>query len=156
MEMLGERLIPATLERTWEALNDPAILKACIPGCESLERNDDGSYAASMALRVGPVSARMKGLLRLADVRAPRAYTLHFDGQGGVAGFGKGTAQVELSEDGPAQTRLAYRAHGQAGGKLAQVGSRLVDAAAAKLAGRFFDAFEARVHMTPAGGAGVP
>ncbi|HET7655767.1 MAG TPA: carbon monoxide dehydrogenase subunit G [Luteimonas sp.] len=155
MELQGERLIPAGPERTWEALNDPAILQDCIPGCETLVLDDDGSFAATMALRLGPVSARMKGRLRLADVQPPRACTLHFDGQGGVAGFGKGSAQVELHPQ-QAQTRLAWRAHAQVGGKMAQVGSRLVDAAAAKLIERFFDAFEARVHIPGPDGAQVP
>lgn len=148
MELQGERLIPASIERTWRALNDPEILKACVPGCESLEHNGDGSFSATMVLRVGPVSARMKGMLSLSDVRPPQAYTLHFDGQGGVAGFGKGTAQVELSPQ-DAHTRLAYRAHAQVGGKMAQVGSRLIDAAAGKIIGRFFDAFEEQVQPQP-------
>jgi carbon monoxide dehydrogenase subunit G len=155
MDLQGERLIPAPLERTWFALNDADILKACVPGCESLTRNEDGTYAAVLALRVGPVNARFKGKLSLSDVQPPHRYTLHFEGQGGVAGFGKGSAQVELHPQ-QAQTRLAWRAHAQVGGKMAQVGSRLVDAAAAKLIERFFDAFEARVHIPGPDGAQVP
>ncbi len=144
MELQGERLIPASQDKTWAALNDPEILKACITGCESLERSGDDAYAALVAVKVGPVSARFKGHLKLLNVQAPNGYTLHFDGQGGVAGFGKGSADVTLSPEG-GQTRLKYAAKAQVGGKLAQVGSRLVDAAAAKVAEDFFKAFEARL-----------
>lgn len=144
MELQGDRLIPAALEPTWNALNDTDILKACIPGCESLVHNADGTFDAVIALRVGPVNARFKGRLTLSDVRAPHAYTLHFDGQGGVAGFGKGSADVTLEPEG-AQTRLAYRARAQVGGKMAQIGSRLIDAAAGKITADFFSAFEAKL-----------
>ncbi|MBK6863381.1 MAG: carbon monoxide dehydrogenase subunit G, partial [Ideonella sp.] len=89
MELNGERLIPAPVDTTWAALNDPETLAACITGCESLERNGDGGFVALVAVRVGPVSAKFKGTLRLSNVQAPRSYTIHFDGQGGVAGFGK-------------------------------------------------------------------
>ncbi len=147
MELQGERLIPVPQDRTWAALNDPQVLKACIPGCESLERTADDAYAAVMAVRVGPVSARFKGNLKLRDVQAPRSYTLDFDGQGGVAGFSKGSADVVLLPEG-AQTRLQYSARAQVGGKLAQIGSRLVDAAAAKVTEDFFKAFE--LQLAPA------
>lgn len=144
MELNGEQLIPASQQRTWDCLNDPEVLKACIPGCETLERTDDGGFTATLALRIGPVSARFKGKLQLSDVQAPDRYTMHFDGQGGMAGFGKGSAQVQLV---PAAggTQLNYAAKAQVGGKLAQVGSRLVDAAAAKITNDFFNAFNARV-----------
>ena len=102
MELQGERLIPASQEKTWLALNDPEVLKACITGCESLERTGDDAYAALVAVKVGPVSARFKGKLQLANVQAPNCYTIHFDGQGGVAGFGKGSADVSLA---PAEAR---------------------------------------------------
>jgi hypothetical protein len=144
MELHGERLIPAPLDKTWAALNDPETLKACITGCESLERTGDDSFAAVVAVKVGPVSARFKGHLRLGNVQAPHSYTIHFDGQGGVAGFGKGSADVSLADE-AGQTRLKYLAKAQVGGKMAQVGSRLVDAAAAKVAEEFFTAFEARL-----------
>jgi carbon monoxide dehydrogenase subunit G len=144
MELIGERLIPAPVDRTWAALNDPEILKASITGCESLEKSGDDAYQVQLAVRVGPVSARFKGNLRLADIVPPTSYTIHFDGQGGAAGFGKGSADVALAPvDGG--TRLSYTARAQVGGKIAQIGSRLVDAAAAKVAEDFFQAFEARV-----------
>ena len=145
MELKGERVIPAGVEETWVALNDPVVMKQCIAGCESLERTADDAYTALVAVRVGPVSARFKGNLRLTDVQPPVAYTMHFDGQGGVAGFGKGSADVRLQPEGAEATRLAYAARAQVGGKLAQVGSRLVDAAAAKIAEDFFKRFEAEL-----------
>jgi hypothetical protein len=144
MELKGEQLIPASQQRTWEALNDPEVLKGCIPGCETLERTEDGGFAATMSLRIGPVSAKFKGRLTLSDVQAPQSYTIHFDGHGGMAGFGKGSAQVKL-EPATGGTRLVYEAKAQVGGKLAQVGSRLVDAAAGKITNDFFQAFCARV-----------
>jgi len=152
MEMNSERLIPAPIDVTWAALNEPAVLQACISGCESLERTADGAYSALVAVRIGPVSARFKGHLKLTDVQPPHSYTIHFDGQGGVAGFGKGAADVKLAPEGT-QTRLAYAARAQVGGKLAQIGSRLVDAAARKIAEDFFKAFEA--HLQAGGDAGA-
>jgi carbon monoxide dehydrogenase subunit G len=142
MELKGERLIPAPVDKTWAALNDPEVLKACILGCESLERVGDDGFAALMAVKVGPVSAKFKGNLKLSNVQAPHSYTINFDGQGGVAGHGKGSADVSLGAEGQ-QTRLSYVARAQVGGKLAQVGSRLIDAAAGKIAEDFFKAFEA-------------
>lgn len=155
MELQGERLIPAPLQQTWAALNDPAILKDCIAGCESLERSGDDGFAAVVAVKVGPVSARFKGSLKLSNVMPPNSYTLNFDGQGGVAGFGKGSADVALSPEG-SQTRLKFGAKAQVGGKLAQVGSRLIDAAAAKISEDFFTAFEARLQADAAGAAPPP
>lgn len=143
MELSGTRTVPAPQQATWEALDDPATLKGCIAGCESLERTEDGALAAIVAMRIGPVAARFKGRLVRSDVDAPNGCTLAFDGQGGVAGFGKGTATVRLTPaDGGAATTLAYDAKATVGGKLAQIGSRLVDAAAAKVADDFFAAFE--------------
>jgi carbon monoxide dehydrogenase subunit G len=144
MELNGERLIAAPIDKTWAALNDPEVLKGCIAGCESLERVGDDGFAALMAVRVGPVSAKFRGNLKLSDVKPPNSYTIHFDGQGGVAGHGKGSADVSLAAEGQ-QTRLSYVARAQVGGKLAQVGSRLIDAAAGKIADDFFTAFEAAV-----------
>ena len=143
MELKSQRLIPASRERTWQALNDPEVLQACIAGCESLQAEDDHTLVATVAVRIGPVSARFKGRLQLSDVQAPQRYTLNFEGQGGAAGFGKGSAQVQLDVDeATGGTWLRYEARAQVGGRLAQVGSRLVDAAAAKLADDFFAAFE--------------
>jgi uncharacterized protein len=146
MELQGDRLIPAPPDKTWAALNDPDTLKACIAGCESLERTGADAFAALVAVKVGPVSARFKASLKLSNVVAPSSYTINFDGQGGVAGFGKGSADVSLAAEGT-QTRLTYTARAQVGGKMAQVGSRLVDAAASKVAEDFFKAFEA--HLSP-------
>ena len=157
MELQGERLIPASVDTTWAALNDPDELKACIAGCESLERTGDDAFSALVAVKVGPVSARFKGNLKMTNVQAPNSYTINFDGQGGIAGFGKGSADVALTPDGT-QTRLAYAARAQVGGKLAQVGSRLIDAAASKIADDFFKAFEARLQarQAPAAAPAVP
>lgn len=144
MELSGERLIPADVPSTWAALNDPSVLKDCIAGCESLERTGENSFLAVVAVKVGPVSARFKGSLQMTDVEAPNAYTINFDGQGGVAGHGKGSARVRLSPEGTS-TRLAYSAKAQVGGKMAQIGARLIDATAAKITDDFFKAFEERL-----------
>jgi hypothetical protein len=137
MELANNRLVPAPPETVWLALNDPETLKACIPGCESFERDADGSWKTTVAARIGPVSARFVGRVELADVTPPTGYTLKFSGLGGAAGFANGEARVRLS---PAEggTDLAYTASAQVGGKIAQIGSRLVDGAAAKLADDFF------------------
>ena len=147
MDLQGERLIPADVQRTWDALNDPDALKACIPGCESVERTGDNSFESVVAVKIGPVSARFKGRLQMTNVQAPNAYTINFDGQGGAAGFGKGSADVSLAPEGE-QTRLRFSAKAQVGGKMAQIGSRLVDATAQKLTEQFFTAFEN--HLRPA------
>jgi carbon monoxide dehydrogenase subunit G len=142
MELKGERLIPASVDATWAALNDPEVLKGCIAGCESLERTGDDAYQAVVAVKVGPVSARFKGNLKMSNVTPPTSYTINFDGQGGVAGFGKGSADVSLAPEGD-KTKLSYSAQAQVGGKMAQIGSRLIDAAAGKITDDFFTAFEA-------------
>ena len=144
MELQGERLIPASVDATWAALNDPDTLKACIAGCESLERSGDDAFTAVVALKVGPVSARFKGNLQMTNIQPPNGYTINFDGQGGVAGFGKGSADVALTPDG-ANTLLKYNARATVGGKMAQVGARLIDAAAGKITDDFFKAFEAQL-----------
>ena len=156
MELKGERLIPASVDTTWEALNDPEVLKSCIAGCESLEKTGDDAFSALVAVKVGPVSARFKGNLKMTNIEAPNRYTINFDGQGGIAGFGKGSADVALAPEGPQQTKLAYAAKAQVGGKLAQVGSRLIDAAAGKIAEDFFRAFEARLQALHAPVGAVP
>ena len=144
MEMTGEQLIPASQQETWEALNDPEVLKACVPGCESIDRLSDTEYQVLMVVRVGPVSAKFKGKLALSDLDPPQSYSIAFEGQGGPAGFAKGSAQVRLSASN-GQTRLAYDVKASVGGKLAQIGSRLVDAAARKVANDFFGAFNERM-----------
>jgi carbon monoxide dehydrogenase subunit G len=144
MEMKGEQLVPASQQDVWNALNDPRMLKECIPGCEALERVADNEYMVLMVSRVGPVSAKFKGKLTLADVNPPRSYSLAFEGQGGAAGFAKGGAQVQLSSQDGA-TRLSYEAKANVGGKLAQIGSRLIEAAAKKVADDFFRRFNEKV-----------
>jgi carbon monoxide dehydrogenase subunit G len=152
MELKGERLLPAPIDTVWAGLNDPEILKACIAGCESLERTGEDAFQALVAVRVGPVSAKFKGNLKMTDVKPPNSYTINFDGQGGVAGFGKGSADVQLASE-AGGTKLSYVARAQVGGKMAQVGSRLIDAAAGKIAEDFFAAFEAKVAPPVAEGA---
>jgi uncharacterized protein len=144
MEMTGEQLIRASQAATWAALNDPEILKACIPGCESIDKSGDNEYTVQMTARVGPVSAKFKGRMTLSNIQAPNSYSIAFEGQGGVAGFAKGGADVSLAAAGD-DTRLAYKVKASVGGKLAQIGSRLVDAAANKVASDFFAAFNEKI-----------
>ena len=141
MEMSNTRHVPAPRERVWQALNDPDTLKASIPGCEAFERVGEDAYRATVTAKVGPVSARFVGNLRLADVDPPNGYTLKFEGQGGVAGFANGEAKVALAPGADDGTALSYAVKAQVGGKLAQIGSRLIDGAAAKLAEDFFARF---------------
>jgi len=141
MEMTGEQLIPASQADTWAALNDPEFLKACIPGCESIERTGDNEYAVQMTARVGPVSAKFKGKMALSNVKAPDSYSIAFEGQGGVAGFAKGGASVRLADADGGGTRLSYDVDAQVGGKIAQLGARLIDGSARKLAAEFFANF---------------
>jgi carbon monoxide dehydrogenase subunit G len=152
MEMSGEERIPASQADTWAALNDPEILKACVPGCEAIELQSENEYQVLMVARVGPVSAKFKGKLALSDLNPPHSYAIAFEGQGGAAGFGKGAARVQLAPDGDGTT-LSYQVQASVGGKLAQIGSRLVDAAARKIATDFFAAFNEKVaalHGAPA------
>ena len=144
MEMKGEQLIPASQADTWAALNDPAVLKECVPGCESIEKSGENAYTVLMTARVGPVSAKFKGKMTLSNIVPPKSYSIAFEGQGGVAGFAKGGADVSLSPEGQG-TKLSYHARANVGGKLAQIGSRLVDAAANKVANDFFTAFNAKI-----------
>ncbi len=145
MDMAGEYRIPAARDVVWRGLNDPEILKQCIPGCESIEKLSDNAFTARVALTVGPVKAKFTGKVALADLNPPESYTISGEGQGGVAGFGKGSAAVRLAEDGPSETVLTYTAQATVGGKLAQIGARLVDATAKKLAEEFFSRFAAVV-----------
>lgn len=142
--MSGEQLIPASQQDTWKALNDPEVLKACVPGCESITPVNENEYQVQMTARVGPVSAKFRGRLSLSDIKPPQSYSLAFEGQGGPAGFAKGGAQVRLVPDGN-KTRLLYDVKANVGGKLAQIGSRLVDAAAKKVADEFFQNFNKRM-----------
>ncbi len=145
MDMKDSRVINAPQAKVWAALNDPAMLKQCIIGCDSLEETEAGTFVAAMSVKVGPVSAKFKGKLQLEDVQPPNSYKLKFEGQGGPAGFANGTANVSLSAESPSSTRLDYVANAMIGGKLAQIGSRLVDAAARKIADDFFSKFDALV-----------
>lgn len=145
MDMSGEYRIPASRETVWRALNDAEILKQCIPGCETVEKTADNEFTARVAIAVGPVKAKFNGKVTLADLKPPESYTISGEGQGGVAGFGKGSASVRLDAEGPMQTVLRYTAQATVGGKLAQIGARLVDATARKLADEFFGRFAAVV-----------
>ena len=145
MELSETHTLPISQQRTWDALNDTEILRASIPGCESIDADGENAYNVVMSASVGPVKARFKGRMLLTDIEAPNTYTIVFEGQGGAAGFGKGNARVTLEAEGEEATRLTYVATAQVGGKLAQIGSRLVDGAARKIAGEFFKRFGAQV-----------
>jgi len=144
VEQTGEYRIAAGLETVWRGLNDPEILSRCIDGCQSMEQAGDNEFVASVKAKIGPVSATFQALLNLEDVNPPTSYTLLANVKGGAAGFGKGTANVELREEGSA-TLLSYQVKASVGGKLAQVGSRLIDGAARKMADDFFVAFGEQV-----------
>ncbi len=147
MEMQASRPLAVSQQQAWDALNDPEVLKACIPGCDKVEATGENRYAVGMALKIGPVSAKFAGKITLADMVPPQSYTLAFDGQGGVAGFGKGQAQVRLEElphDALGQPccELHYQVQAQVGGKIAQLGQRLIDGAAKGMAEDFFQRFD--------------
>jgi uncharacterized protein len=144
MEMTGEQLIAVPQAEVWRALNDPEVLKACIPGCEAIDKISDNEYRVAMTAAVGPVKAKFSCKLVLSDLQPPNSYSLSFEGSGGAAGFGKGGAHVSLKQEGSA-TRLSYTAKASVGGKLAQVGSRLIDGVAKKMADDFFTAFNRKV-----------
>jgi uncharacterized protein len=148
MEIKGEYKIAAPREKVFAALNDPAILQACIPGCESLEKTSDTEMKAKVRLRIGPVSASFSGKVTLSDLDPPNGYRISGEGQGGVAGFAKGGAVVTLRDDGGA-TVLDYNVDAQVGGKIAQVGARLIDGTARKLADEFFGKFAATLGTPP-------
>jgi carbon monoxide dehydrogenase subunit G len=150
MDMTGEERIEATRETVWAALNDPEVLKRSIPGCESLEKLSDTEMTAKVRLKVGPVSATFSGKVTLSDIDAPSGYRIAGEGSGGAAGYAKGSATVRLIEDGTA-TILKYEVKADVGGKLAQLGGRLIDATARKLAGEFFGKFGEVVGPPPAG-----
>lgn len=146
MEMQGSRHLAVSQQQAWEALNDPEVLKLCVPGCDKFEATGENQYAVGVAVRIGPVAARFNGRIALADVQPPNSYTLSFDGQGGAAGFGKGSAKVNLAP--PAEgggCELSYKAQAQVGGKIAQVGQRLIDGVARSMADDFFQRFDAQM-----------
>ncbi len=141
MDMTGEYRIPAPREEVWAALNDPAVLKASMPGCESLERLSEHEIAATVAAKVGPVRAKFNGQVTLSDLNPPESYKISGEGKGGAAGFAKGGADVRLTAESAEVTVLNYTAKADVGGKLAQLGSRLIDATAKKMADEFFENF---------------
>ena len=151
MDMTGQYRIPAPREQVWAALNDPEILKAAIPGCESIEKTSDTAMTATVVTKVGPVKAKFQGAVTLSDLDPPNGYTISGEGKGGPAGFAKGGARVRLEPDGPngEATVLHYEVKADVGGKLAQLGSRLIDGTARKLAGEFFTNFAALVVAPP-------
>jgi carbon monoxide dehydrogenase subunit G len=156
MDMQGSRHLAIGQQEAWQALNDPEVLKACIPGCDRFEATGENQYAAGMAVRVGPVSARFNGKLQLSEVNPPTSYRINFEGQGGPAGFGKGSASVQLA---PAAQGcdLSYTATAQVGGKIAQVGQRLIDGVAKSMADDFFARFDAEMQKRyPAAYAAAP
>lgn len=148
MEMSGERRIPAPRTQVWEALNDPERLRQAIPGCEEITRTAPDAFEAKVALKIGPMAAKFGGKVKLENLNPPASYTITGEGNGGAMGFAKGGADVELEEDGPDATILRYRVKAQVGGKMAQLGGRLIDSTANQMAGLFFDRLAAQ--LTPA------
>lgn len=149
MDMTGERRIHAPRQRVWDALNDPEMLRAAIPGCESVTRTAEDAFEAKVALRIGPMAAKFGGKVRLENVNAPASYTITGEGDGGAMGFAKGGADVALEEVGPEETLLTYTARAQVGGKMAQLGARLIDATAKQMSDQFFDRFAAALAPPP-------
>ena len=141
MDMQGTRQLAVTQQQAWDALNDPEMLKKCLPGCDRFESTGDGQYAVTMAVKVGPVSAKFNGKVTLSEVQPPASYKLAFEGQGGVAGFGKGASEVSLVPK-DAGCELGYTVQAQVGGKVAQLGQRLIDGAAKSMADDFFKRFD--------------
>ncbi|WP_421914698.1 SRPBCC family protein [Mesorhizobium sp.] len=141
----GEERIAAPLQKVWEALNDPEVLKATIPGCQSLEMTSPTEMAATVVLKIGPIKATFNGEVTLKNLNPPHSYTIQGEGKGGIAGFAKGGADVTLTEDGPDATVLKYAAKADVGGKIAQLGSRLIESTSKKLAGQFFSSFGEKV-----------
>ena len=144
MDMTGEQRIPAPKQVVWDALNDVEALKASIPGCKEVEKKSDTEFSALVQVAVGPVKATFKGEVTLSDIDAPNGYTLTGQGSGGAAGFGKGSAEVTLTEEN-GETIVSYNAHASVSGKLAQIGQRLIDSTAKKLTKQFFENFAAYI-----------
>src|SRR4051794_25796471 len=145
MELVGEQTLSLQRERVWQALNDPDVLRRCVPGCDLFEREDENRYKVAMTAAVGPVKARFNGKLTLSDIQPPNSYSMSFEGSGGAAGFGKGQARVSLADSEGDSTRLSYAVNAQVGGKLAQVGARLIDGVARMMADQFFSRFAKEV-----------
>ena len=141
MDMTGEYTIPAPKQAVWDALNDPEVLRQSIPGCDEVIRTSDTGFSAKVTAKVGPVKAKFGGEVTLSDIDAPNGYTISGEGKGGAAGFAKGGAKVRLSDAEGGGTVLSYEVNAQVGGKLAQIGSRLIDSTAKKMAGQFFEKF---------------
>ncbi len=141
MDMQGNRQLSVSQQQAWDALNDATILKACIPGCEKFELTAENQYAVLVAVKIGPVAAKFNGKVTLADIQAPNSYALQFEAQGGVAGFGQGESKVELVANAQG-CELRYTVHSKVGGKIAQLGQRLIDGVAKSLAEDFFKRFE--------------
>jgi carbon monoxide dehydrogenase subunit G len=145
MEMTGERRIPAPRQAVWDALNDTEALRAAIPGCETLERTGDNELSARVAVKLGPMAAKFTGKVQLTNINAPESYTIGGEGNGGAMGFAKGGADVALTAVGPSETILRYDVKAQVGGKIAQLGARLIDSTAKQMADQFFDRFAANL-----------
>jgi carbon monoxide dehydrogenase subunit G len=141
VDMSGEERIAAPINKVWEGLNDPEVLKQCIPGCQSLEKKSNTEFAAVVSVKLGPIKAKFNGEVELKNLNPPHSYTIYGEGKGGVAGFAKGGADVTLTEDGPEETVLTYNAKADVGGKIAQLGSRLIQSSSKKLASEFFSEF---------------
>ncbi len=141
MDMQGSRQLAITQQQAWDALNDPAVLKACIPGCDKVEPTGENQYAIGMSVKVGPVSAKFAGKIALTDIVPPKSYSINFEGQGGAAGFGKGNSAVTLMPN-DAGCLLDYTVHASVGGKIAQLGQRLIDGVAKSMAEDFFKRFD--------------
>jgi len=156
MEMTGERLIPAPREAVWAALNDPAVLQASIPGCEAVEKTSDTDLTARLALKIGPMAARISAKVKLENINAPASYTISGEGNAGAMGFAKGGADVSLESKGPSETLLTYAVKAQVGGKMAQLGGRLIDATAKQMSDQFFDRFAASLTPAPVVVMGAP
>ena len=141
MDMQGSRQLAITQQQAWDALNDPAVLKVCIPGCDKVEPAGDNQYNIGISLKIGPVSAKFSGRITLSDINPPASYKIKFEGQGGPAGFGKGDSAVTLTPNADG-CELAYTVHASVGGKIAQLGQRLIDGAAKSMAEDFFKRFD--------------
>lgn len=146
MELIGEQIIALPRDIVWKALNDPSVLSQCVPGCESFDLTGESQYKVVMQVAVGPIRSKFTGKLLLSDIVAPHSYKISFDGSGGVAGSGKGHAVVKLEEMGE-QTKLTYAVHAQVGGRLAQVGARLIDGVAKRMADIFFEKFKEKITL---------
>ena len=155
MKKTGEQKIAAPRAKVWEGLNDPAVLRQCIPGCQSLEKEADGRLTAVVAVKIGPIGARFSGAVTLSELDPPNGYTITGEGQGGTVGSAKGGAKVRLAED-AGGTLLSYEVEAQVGGRLAQLGGPIIDATAKQLAGKFFEQFSTVLGGAPAPAAAVP